>query len=125
MSRDHPPRRAGLDFTGMTNSTVPPSPKPVPAEQRTPKPPVGAPTVGAPRPDPDVAATVAVRAGFTPRTPEAKIDGRKLRAKGRTKQLNIKVTPELHAEMIERAQGFDSVADYLEHLVHMDRDRNA
>ncbi|MEQ9604354.1 MAG: hypothetical protein RLO01_13015 [Thalassobaculaceae bacterium] len=120
MSRDHPPRRAGLDFTGMTNSTVPPSPKPIQAERPTPIPPIAA-----PRPDPDVAATVAVRAGFTPRTPEAKIDGRKLRAKGRTKQLNIKVTPELHAEMIERAQGFESVADYLEHLVHMDRDRNA
>lgn len=120
MSRDHPPRRAGLDFTGMTNSTVLPSPKPMPAKQPAPKPPAGA-----SRPDPDVAATVAVRAGFTPRTPGAKIDGRKLRAKGRTKQLNVKVTPELHAEMIERAQDFDSVADYLEHLVHMDRDRNA
>ncbi|MCR9073966.1 MAG: hypothetical protein NXI18_19940 [Alphaproteobacteria bacterium] len=119
MSHDHPPRRVGLDFSGIANAAVPDRPKPIQAE----KPPSKPPAIPS-RPDPGVAATVAVRAGFTPRTPEAKVDGRKLRAKGRTKQLNIKVTPELHAEMIERAQGFDSVADYLEHLVHMDRDRN-
>lgn len=118
MSHDHPPRRAGLDFSGIASSDIPAKPKPTQAEKPTAKP-----QTAAQRPDPDVAAAVAFRAGFTPRTPEAKIDGRKLRAKGRTKQFNIKVTPELHAEMIERAQGFDSVADYLEYLVAMDRNR--
>jgi hypothetical protein len=61
-------------------------------------------------------------AGFTPRSPETKIDGRSLRRKGRSEQLNVKVTPELKARVLERTydQGYEAVADYLEYLLALD-----
>ncbi|WP_139189471.1 hypothetical protein [Thalassobaculum litoreum] len=76
----------------------------------------------APRLDPTLAATAGVRSGFGPRSPETKIDGRRLRGKGRTQQLNVKVTPDFHATLLLRAQEYGSVADYLEYLLSLDGD---
>lgn len=105
-------RRAGLNF-GSLDAAISPAKEHSDIQNSPGHPP-------APRLDPALAATAGVRAGFGPRSPDTKIDGRRLRGKGRTQQLNVKVTPDFHAALLLRAQGYGSVADYLEYLLSLD-----
>lgn len=103
--------RAGLNFGSLDASTISSAKQSSDLQN----PPV-------PRLDPALSAAAGVRAGFGPRSPETKIDGRRLRGKGRTQQLNVKVTPDFHAALLLRAQEYGSVADYLEYLLSLDGD---
>lgn len=61
--------------------------------------------------------------GFRSRDPSVKpIDGRSARATNRTKQTNMKVTPEVNRLLIERVhkKGFPSIGAYVEFLLYQD-----
>jgi hypothetical protein len=108
-------RRVGLNF-GSLDTT------PTSSMRQSPIAETSVEHLSTPRIDPALAAAAGVRAGFGPRSPETKIDGRRLRGKGRTQQLNVKVTPDFHVSLLLRAQEYGSVADYLEYLLSLDTD---